>query len=160
MNVKENEVEYKYSFRTRYSIIILLLFGFLIYYLISEYLKTNIIDLLIMSIAFIIIMIIISGIKYVIVGEKIIFKLWFIKTTEINVNSITYIARTYNPLSSCAASFKRLELTLEKGNKNPYILISPSNEKEFLEVIKKINPNTIIEVENKKGNLRVFDWDI
>lgn len=79
------------------------------------------------------------------------FKLWSVKISE-----ITTIKRSYNPLSSPAASFKRLMITSNKMN----ALISPHDEKEFLRVLKKRNPKIEIEIKDQSAWYRFWDWDI
>jgi hypothetical protein len=58
--------------------------------------------------------------------------------SKVQICSITSIKRTRNPLSSPALSTERLEIKYGKWN---FVLISPQNEVEFCEILKKKNPN-------------------
>ena len=80
--------------------------------------------------------------------------------TSFPLSQIVSVERSYNLLSSPAASLKRLSIRFKKGAKYPWILISPAREQEFLETLKKYNPEIYIRVENKKGWWRIWDWDI
>jgi hypothetical protein len=70
------------------------------------------------------------------------------------------VERSYNPLSSPAASLKRLRIGLGGKAKFPYMLISPVKEQEFIEELKAVNPDIYVRVPDKKGIWRVHDWDI
>ena len=39
-------------------------------------------------------------------------------------------------------------------------LISPVREKEFIEALKAINPNINVQIPEKTGKWRIWDWDI
>ena len=94
-----------------------------------------------------------GGMRYIISGNKLYFKMWFIPNGSINIADIKTVKRTYNPLASNAASLKRLQI-------NDYWLISPAREKEFVEALKAVNPNIVINIPEKKGKWRIWDWDI
>ena len=100
------------------------------------------------------------GVRYIIIGNKIIIKAGFIKSAVININDIVSINRTYNPLSSAAVSLKRMSLQLKPKSKFPFILISPNNEKQFIDLLVTQNPNIDINVSDKKRFYRIWDWDI
>ena len=76
------------------------------------------------------------------------------------ITNIISVERSYNPLSSPAASLKRLSISLGGKAKFPYMLISPVREKEFIEELKILNPNIFVRIPDKKGIWRVQDWDI
>jgi hypothetical protein len=57
---------------------------------------------------------------------------------RISINVITHIKKTRNPLSSTALSIDRLEL---RYGRSGYVLISPKDQGEFVEMLKGINPN-------------------
>ena len=78
----------------------------------------------------------------------------------IEILDIISIKRSYNPLSSPAASLKRLRIDYRKNGKKGWILISPVREEEFIEMLKNVNPRIQINVSNKKGIWRIQDWDI
>jgi len=98
-----------------------------------------------------------TGIKYVIEGDKILVKLWFITSGTLKIKEIKAIQRSYNPLSSPAASLKRVRIDFIKGM---YWLLSPVREQVFIEELKAINPHIRINVPEKKGKWRIQDWDI
>ncbi|MDD4489946.1 MAG: PH domain-containing protein [Paludibacter sp.] len=101
-----------------------------------------------------------TGMRYIISGNKLYIKIWFIRTLSVNITDILWVRRSYNPLSSAAASLKRLRISLNKNAKYPFILISPAREQQFLEELKAINPNIVFNVPGKTGLLPVWDWDI
>ena len=87
---------------------------------------------------------------------------------RIRISAITFVERSYNPYNAPAASLKRLRIRFKKE----YIwmrfftswatglpLISPVREQEFLEMLKAINPDIQIKVNDKKGWWRFWDWD-
>ena len=107
------------------------------------------------------------GIRYVISEDKLYLKIWFIPSGSVRIADIISIERSYRqPLSSPAASFKRLRISLtgvkfgSKKAKFPYLLISPVREQEFIETLRSVNPDIIVHVPVKKGIWRIQDWDI
>jgi len=109
------------------------------------------------------------GIRYVISGDTLCLKVWMIHKGSVNIADIISVERSYKqpPLqASPAASFKKLRLDLtgvtfgSKRAKFPYLLISPVREQEFIEELKAINPDIIVDVPVKKGIWRIQDWDI
>lgn len=99
-----------------------------------------------------------AGIRYVISEDKLFVKIfWCIPTLRADIAKITAVERSYNLLSSPAASLKRLKITFAKGL--PW-LISPDREELFLKELKKINPSMEVNVPRKKGKGRIQDWDI
>lgn len=103
---------------------------------------------------------ILSGIRYVITDKQLLLKIWGIPFGSYSISQIISVERSYNPLSSPAASLKRLRVRFKKGYKWPIVLISPVREPEFLEKLKEINPGIDIQVNNKKARYRIWDWDI
>jgi hypothetical protein len=85
---------------------------------------------------------------YVIEKDILHVKSGFLINSTIEINSITKISETYNPLSSPALSIDRLEIVY---NTFDSILISPKNKKSFIESILKINPTVIINLRNSKN---------
>lgn len=79
-----------------------------------------------------------TSIKYTIENQNLNIKAGFLINEDINILSIQKISKSKNILSAPAASLDRLEIIY--GNKNS-ILISPKNKAEFIDEIKKINPN-------------------
>ena len=85
---------------------------------------------------------------------------------KILISSITSVERSYNPINAPALSLKRLRLRFKFERENKWDefymglpLISPVREQEFLETLKNINPNIQINVNDKKGWWRFWDWD-
>ena len=97
------------------------------------------------------------GMRYIIAGDRLFVKIWFIPTWSISVMDIDSVKRSYNPLSSPAASLKRLSVF---STANRECLISPVREQEFIETLRTINPDIDVNVPSKKGIWRVQDWDI
>ncbi|MDQ1145866.1 hypothetical protein QE429_002693 [Bacillus sp. SORGH_AS 510] len=62
---------------------------------------------------------------------------------KIDIMSMSSIRKTRNPLSSPALSLKRLEIRYGKWN---IIFISPQHEVQFCQLIQKINPKVIIDI--------------
>ncbi len=77
----------------------------------------------------------------------------------IDITKITAIKRSYNPLSSPAASLKRLEIKFHHKGLPMTALISPVRESEFIENLKEINPNIKINISQNQNILRFWDWD-
>ena len=97
-----------------------------------------------------------GGMRYVISGEKLYLKMWFISVGSRNIVDIVSVDRSYNLISSPANSLKRLRIC----SKNSSILISPVREKEFIETLKAINPDIEVHIPEKTGIWRIWDWDI
>ena len=100
------------------------------------------------------------GIRNELTDTHLVFKMWGFSTLKAPLTEILSVERTYNPLSSGAASLKRLYIRFKKGYKYPFALISPVREKEFLERLQKLNPDIYVRVPEKKGWWRIWDWDI
>jgi hypothetical protein len=155
------EQKVKRVFRSRISVLLL---GFLLVTFIPgtiPIIKYMIISgLLILGGTFLFIVFLLSGMRYIISGDKLYVKIWNIPSGSVEISNIISVTRSYNPLSSPAASLKRLRLGLSKGAKYPYILISPVKETEFIEELKAVNPDINANVPVKKGIWRIQDWDI
>ena len=116
--------------------------------------------LLIMGGTFLFMLFLFGGMRYIISGDKLFVKIWTIPSGSVKIADIISVERSYNPLSSPAASLKRLRISLGKKSKFPYMLISPVREQEFIEELKTINPDIYVNVPVKKGIWRIQDWDI
>jgi hypothetical protein len=162
MNIVNNQLEILPSevFRSRYSVVLIIIVFSPLVFIIYNFIKKPDFILLIPLLILALVILITSGINYVITDNRLIFKTWFINNGEINISSIIKVERTYFVLASNAGSLKRLTCKLKKGSKYPFLLISPINEERFLERLKQINPDIIFKVENKKGFYRFWDWDI
>ncbi len=101
-----------------------------------------------------------SGIRYEITDKQLLFKMWGISSENCPISQIVSVERSYNLLSSPAGSLKRLCIRFKKGYKWPFVLVSPVREQEFLDCLKKVNPDIYIHVNNKKAWYRIWDWDI
>jgi hypothetical protein len=62
------------------------------------------------------------------------------------IQKITSVKRTRNPLSSPALSTDRLEI---KYGKWDFVLISPKNEERFCEILLEKNPQIMIHLDKK-----------
>jgi len=114
----------------------------------------------IMGGTFVFIVFLFSGMRYLISGDKLYIKIWMFPSGSVEIKNITSVERSYNPLSSPAASLKRLRINISEKTKFPYMLISPVREQEFIEELKAVNPDISVSVPNKKGIWRIQDWDI
>ena len=73
--------------------------------------------------------------------QTLIVKSGFLMNKKIDINSITKISKTNNPISSPALSLDRIEIFY---NKYDSVIISPKNEQEFIQNLQKINSSIII----------------
>ena len=148
----------KKVFRSRISVLLL---GFLlaVFIIVSiPIIKYMIFSgLLIMGGTLLFIVLLFSGMRYIISGDKLYVKIWIIPIGSVKIADIVSIERSYNLLSSPASSLKRLRLGIRNG---AYMLISPVREQEFIETLKTINPNIHVNIPVKKGAWRIQDWDI
>ena len=116
--------------------------------------------LYIMGGMFVFVVFLFSGMRYIVSGDKLYVRLWTIPMKNVDILKITSVERSYNTLASTAVSLKRLRLCLGNGAKFPFMLISPVRELEFIETLKRINPNINVHIPVKKGSWRVMDLDI
>ena len=122
----------KIGFEIIIPILIILAFGFK--NIINEP-KVAPIILLIFVLAFITYML--TSIKYTVENQNLNIKAGFLINQNINIMNIESIKKSKNILSSPVASLDRIEII--ENNKNS-ILISPKNKIDFIEELKKINP--------------------
>ena len=101
---------------------------------------------------------ILCGMRYTISGERLYVKLWFIPYGSRDIKDIVSVKRSYNPLSSPAASLKRLSIHYKSSSF--FLLISPAREAAFIESLKAINPNIAVHIPKTTGKWRFWDWDI
>ncbi len=98
------------------------------------------------------------GIGYAIKDNQLLIKLGPITVYRVNVMDIEAVSRSFIPLSSPAASLKRIYIKSRNGN----VLISPINELEFIETLQSINPkihNRLqLECESRSVFHRIFYW--
>ena len=80
------------------------------------------------------------SIKYTIEQDSLVIKAWFYKKV-IPIDTITKIEYTFNPISSPAPAFKRLEIYFSKFDS---IVISPKDRPYFIDQLQKLKPDIII----------------
>ncbi len=136
------------KFKSKVSYI-LLLFIFsvsfipLIFDFINQGLTNEILWLTIfLSVLMILILYVFFGMVYTIEDNMLKIKVGFIKYKPIPIAEIKEISKSYNIISSPAASFDRIEI---KYGKYDEIILSPKNKFQFAEELCKINP----EIKNK-----------
>ncbi|MDR2145393.1 MAG: PH domain-containing protein [Tannerella sp.] len=158
---KRKVIERNKKYRSRISVFLL---GIILAAFISatiQVFKDMIIrDLWILGGVFAFIVFLFSGTRYYISDGRLYIKICMIPSGTVEIKDIESVERSYNPLSSPAASLKRLSIRLGGKSKYPFMLISPVREKEFLEELKAINPDIDVSVPDKKGSWRIQDWDI
>ena len=151
-------------FRSRFSVLLigiiltLLLPGFIPIFIHKTYQVMYILGGI-----FVFILLIYSGIRYVISEGKLYLKIWSIPTCSLKISDIASMERSYDIFdipTNTTASFKKLRLQFVRDTKYPYIHVSPVREQEFIEELKKINPNIYVSFYDKKGIGRILDWDI
>ncbi|MBK6699955.1 MAG: PH domain-containing protein [Saprospiraceae bacterium] len=86
--------------------------------------------------------------NYTIESDDLIIKCSFLSNKTIDIKTIKKITETNNPLSSPATSLDRLEINYGKFDK---ILISPKNKTEFIDDIKRLNPNVEVKFRKKQN---------
>jgi len=83
---------------------------------------------------------ILFGTKYILTDDKLLIKIGPVKHSEIEIRDLYSASRSYSIIGSPANALKRLKLEYDGGE----ILISPAQESEFLQHIKKLNPKFMI----------------
>jgi hypothetical protein len=74
---------------------------------------------------------------YILDGQDLVIKSGFSKGLRINVQRITKIVETNNPLSSPATSLDRIAIYYTAG---PTVMISPAGKMDFIRHLVEINP--------------------
>ena len=154
----------KKVFRSRISVLLLGVLLAIFMPCIIPIIKSMIIPgLWIMGGTFMFIVFLFSGMRYVIAEDKLYLKIWFIFTCGLKITDIASVKRSYYlfdiPINT-TASFKKLRLQFVRGTTYSYIHVSPVREQEFIEELKKVNPNIYVSFYNKKGIGCILDWDI
>lgn len=148
----------KKTFRSRISVLLVVfILALLIPAGIHEFLQKSYQDMYILGGCILFAIFIFGGIRYVISGEKLYLKMWFISIGSRDIKDIVSVKRSYNPLSSPAGSLKRLSIHFKSGS-IPW-LISPVREKEFVEALKAIDPEINVHIPETTGRWRIWDWD-
>jgi len=86
--------------------------------------------------------------EYTIDNDKLTVKCGFLYNKTIDIKSIRKITETNNPLSSPATSLDRLEINYGKFDS---VLISPKQKSEFINEIKRLNPNIEVKYKHKQN---------
>ena len=151
--------KHKKTFRSRQSVLlVIIMIAVLVVPLIQMIRDDDTSGLLMLSATILFVSFIFMGIRYTIFDDTLSVKVFYIPAGKAKISDIKSINRSYNPLSSPAASLKRLRI--DYGANKLYMLISPANEKKFIDELKQINPNIKVSVSDKKGFWRIQDWDI
>jgi len=88
--------------------------------------------------------------EYTIDNDKLTVKCGFLYNKTIDIKSIRKITETNNPLSSPATSLDRLEINYGKFDS---VLISPKQKSEFINEIKRLNPNIEVKYKHKQNEV-------
>ncbi len=99
-------------------------------------LASNFPHLVIYSLIILVIWLPISNTYYVVEDNTLVIKSLVFRW-KININDITQIEPTHNPLSSPALSLDRLKIYYMKNEKIATVMISPKNKEAFLQAINK-----------------------
>lgn len=79
---------------------------------------------------------------YLISGNFLVVKSGFLVNKKIDINTIIIVSETNSIISAPAASFDRLDIVYKQHNS---ILISPRDKTEFINHLKRINPEIEIQ---------------
>ncbi|MPQ48784.1 hypothetical protein GCQ56_17415 [Marinifilum sp. N1E240] len=79
-----------------------------------------------------------SSTQYIIHDQILNIKSGFVVNISIQISAIKSVTKSRNPISSPANSFDRIEI---RYNKYDTILISPRNQKVFIQDLKEANPS-------------------
>ena len=109
---------------------------------------------------FLLFVFLLSGMRYIISGDKLYIKIWFIPCEKEKISNIISVEQSYIFIAACTASLRKLRINLRKGAYSSFTLISPVREQEFIEELLAINPDIFINVPVKKGIWCIWDWDI
>ena len=124
------------TYRSRISIILVLALAAIIFTgAVLSYTEQKYTGMVISAVTFLLIIALFCCIKYVIDGKTL--RVYYFPGihTDIDITTITKMERSWNPLSSPAASLKRLAVHFGKGD---VIYISPRHEQEFIDEINRI----------------------
>ena len=129
------EKAYRSKIGIEFILILLAVLGFSFYKLLDQPKISGIITL---GALLVFILYIVLSIQYKINDNILTVKAGFLVNTKIEIQNIQKIKKTYNPLSSPAASINRLEICYNNGD---FVLISPKNRDQFIKDLLEINPN-------------------
>ena len=109
----------------------------------------NVLAMVIMGSVLIVITVMLLGTGYRVYQEYLIIKVGPVLYSRIPIRNIKSARRSYNPIGSPAASLRRLELNI---NRNHTIYISPVRERQFLTLLKSMNPEfKVLGILREKG---------
>lgn len=94
--------------------------------------------------------------RYEIDENNLYIKLGPVALGTIPIKKIEKVERSYNPLSSPAASLKRLHVKADGKD----ALISPAEENEFIRLLQTRNPSIQVNIEEKDGWWKFWNWDL
>lgn len=100
---------------------------------------TNFSHLMIYSLVILVIWLPVFNTYYVVENNTLIIKSLVFRW-KININDITQIEPTHNPLSSPALSLDRIKISYMKNGRIAKVMISPKDKEGFLNTLRK-NPN-------------------
>ncbi len=123
---------------------ILIIFGWAIVDLILD---SKWVEVLVMSVILAVIIYLLYSISYEIIERTLLVKTSFLYKKTIEIDSITKIMESNNPLSAPAASLSRLEVYYGKYG---CTLISPKNKAGFVEHLKSISPEIMVKMKKRK----------
>ena len=124
------------TYRTRISIALLLILAAILFLVaVLSYTEQKYTGIVVSVVSFILIIGLFCCIKYVIDGKTLRVYYFPGVHTDIDITTITKMERSWNPLSSPAASIKRLAVHFGKGD---VVYISPRHEQEFIDEINRI----------------------
>lgn len=146
---KKDNVKMKKTYKSKIGlelvIPLVLIFGTVLVITISEKPSWLGIVILLPVILFVVHMFLTTN--YMIESDELIIKCGFLFYKTIDIKNIKKITETNNPLSSPATSLDRLEINY--GNFDS-IIISPKLKTEFINDIKRLNPNVEIKYKINK----------
>ena len=129
------EKTYRSKIGIELILILTIVLGFSFYKLLDQPKTSGIITL---GALLVFILYIVLSIQYKINDDILTVKAGFLVNTKIDIQKIKKIKKTFNPLSSPAASIDRLEICYNNGD---FVLISPKNRDQFIKDLLEINPN-------------------
>ena len=129
------EKTYRSKIGIELILILTIVLGFSFYKLLDQPKISGIITL---GALLVFILYIFLSIQYKINDKILTVKAGFLVNTKIDIQKIKKIKKTFNPLSSPAASIDRLEICYNNGD---FVLISPKNRDQFIKDLLEINPN-------------------
>ncbi len=132
----------KQVFKSKVDFIIILVIGILLFVpilplLISDFLFA---DLMIYVVIYLLIINLLFSISYIVDDKILVIKYLFVFSEKISIDEIISIKQTRSMLSAPAASFDRLQITLN----NKTVIISPRHKKSFIDLLCTYNPKIIL----------------